>query len=69
MIDYTSETWAKLAQKLTELRTKESARLENRDLTSEETQFLRGKIAAYKELLALPQLLAARTSNDRPESP
>ncbi|HEX7642985.1 MAG TPA: hypothetical protein VF472_12330 [Burkholderiaceae bacterium] len=67
MIDFTSETWTQLASRLGELRANESARLESKDLSLEDTQFSRGKIAAYKELLALPKLLAARSRNDRPE--
>lgn len=67
MIDFHSETWQQIAAKLGDLRANESQRLENRDLSQEETQFLRGKIAAYKELLALPKLSAARSRDDRPE--
>ncbi len=67
MIDFTSQTWQQITQKLTELRANDAARLEAKDLPQEETQFLRGKIAAYKELLALPKLSAARSTKDRPE--
>lgn len=67
MIDLTSDTWRQLTAKLGELRANELSRLENKDLSHEDTQFIRGKLAAFKELLALPKIKAARSRDDRPE--
>ncbi|MBV8666735.1 MAG: hypothetical protein JO269_09645 [Burkholderiaceae bacterium] len=65
--NFQSEFWKEFSRHLEKLREIERTRLEAPSKDHDETQYMRGKIAAYKELLALPQQAAALASNDRPE--
>ena len=66
-MNFQSESWREIACHLEKLRTTESERLEGQTKDLLETQYIRGKIAAYKELLALPKNQAARAQVDEPQ--
>ena len=66
-MNFQSESWREIAGHLEKLRTTESERLEGQTKDLLETQYIRGKIAAYKELLALPKNQAARAQVDEPQ--
>jgi hypothetical protein len=67
MIDFYSQAWHEFAATVEKLRAQESLKLESAAQGFHETQFIRGKIAAYRDLLALPKHSAARAMEDRPE--
>lgn len=67
MIDFQSQSWFSLATEIQKLRASESLKLEDVKQNFNDTQFIRGKIAAYKDLLALPKKAAAQVTDDRPE--
>jgi hypothetical protein len=66
-LDFHSDAWQVIARYVALLI--ETERLRNEDQTKDiaETNYIRGKIAAYKGLLALPKQPAALTSNVEPE--
>ena len=55
MIDAYSETWQAVRDKAIEVIEQSRSRLEQRDQTEAETQFLRGKIAALRQMLEMSQ--------------
>ena len=66
-MDFTSDAWQAVARhaeaQLRVLRERNDAK----DMDIAETNFVRGQIAAYKALLALPKHKAALTTNVEPE--
>ena len=55
MIDAYSETWQAVRDKAIAIIEQSRSRLEQRDQTEAETQFLRGKIAALRQMLEMTQ--------------
>lgn len=66
-MNFQSDIWRDITRHLEKLRALESERLEAQTKDLLETQYIRGKIAAYKELLALPKNQAARAQVDEPQ--
>jgi len=66
-MNFDTATWRDLVAHLEKLRARESEKLEAPTKDLLETQYIRGKVAAYKELLALPKKPVAPVREDRPE--
>lgn len=62
MIDVNSATWKAISFQLTE-RLQSCREKNDRSLSEQETATVRGEIAAIKDLLSLPERLAAKDSN------
>jgi len=67
MIDAYSETWHDMAIKANEIIEASRTRLEQVDQSQSESQFLRGKIAALREILALAQPRPLVANNSMPD--
>ena len=61
MIDAYTETWRDIAKRANEIIDQSRDRLEHNDQTYGESQFLRGRISAMRELLsmAVPKVVAS----------
>ena len=66
-IDFNHEVWKRIAAVIEDKAKSDRNKLESPDAGVEMTNYLRGKIAAYKELLALPVINAARVIQDEPD--
>jgi hypothetical protein len=67
MIDAYSETWREMAAKANGIIEASRTRLEQVDQSQSESQFLRGKIAALREILALAQPRSITASDRMPD--
>lgn len=66
-LGYTDDTWKALVKIITEKIEHDRDHLESIELSPEKTALHRGRISAFKELLALPIQQAARARIDEPQ--
>lgn len=66
-MDFTSDAWQVIARYVQKQLDIERARNDAKEMDIADTNYTRGKIAAYKALLALPRQPAALTTNVEPE--
>lgn len=60
------ETWHEIEREVKQMLDRSRARLEDKSMNIDETNFLRGQISAFKELLALPKKRDALARNVEP---
>lgn len=66
-MNFTDSTWKAITQILDSKISIERARNDDVKLDASQTAFCRGRISAFKELLALPIQQAARAGKDEPQ--
>jgi hypothetical protein len=66
-LGYTDETWRQIAAIITQKIENDRSRLEDHAIDAAQTALYRGRISAFRELLALPIQRAAQAQEDEPQ--